>query len=276
MRVRHLTTRAVILGVLVALCAFGCLGPARGARLTIPAGPFMMGSTPEEREYGYRLDEDLHNSKTARRNGWFEVEARQTMALPAYRIDPTPVTNAAYREFVQQTRHRSPFVTQDVWRSYRLIHNYDAVQRFLWRDNRPPRGREQHPVVLVSQADATAYCRWRGKREGDHFVCPPRRSGKRRHRAPMVAIFHGAIRFWQAISTVTTRAPSTRYRWGNFPTVRVPMACWIWLGRCSSGPRRRTAATRSATPSKVALGTIIPGSRGRRRATAAPPTSSTF
>ena len=32
----------------------------------IPAGEFWMGSTPEEREYGYGLDETLHGSTVAR------------------------------------------------------------------------------------------------------------------------------------------------------------------------------------------------------------------
>ncbi len=171
--------RFVILGLFMIL---GCAGPlAAGTktpghisaqRLTVPAGPFVMGSLPDEREYGYRLDENLHNSTAARRNRWFEVETRKTLELPAYRIDSTPVTNAAYFEFVQQTQHRQPFVTPELWRSYRLIHNYDAVQRFLWQAGKPPQGRDQHPAVLVSRADAAAYCRWRGEREGRPLRLP--------------------------------------------------------------------------------------------------------
>ncbi len=165
-------SKSAVLGLCIALCCLGAVQQASGQRLTVPAGPFFMGSLPDEREYGYRLDENLHNSTAARRHRWFEVETRKTVELPAYRIDPTPVTNAAYREFIQQTPHRSPFVTPEVWRSYRLIHKYDAVQRFLWRTDQPPAGREQHPVVLVSHADATAYCRWRGEREGRPLRLP--------------------------------------------------------------------------------------------------------
>lgn len=169
-RIRHIGS--ALLGLVAILLGLGPYHPALAApqkphtkRLTIPAGPFLMGSLPDEREYGYRLDENLHDSATARRYGWFEVETRKTVTLPAYRIDPAPVTNAAYHRFIQATQHRTPFVTPEVWRSYGLIHGYDAVQRFLWKNNRPPTGREQHPVVLVSHADATAYCRWRGERE---------------------------------------------------------------------------------------------------------------
>ena len=89
---------------------------------------------------------------------------RQRLDLPAYRIDRHLVTNADYARFVANTEHRTPFVSESVWRGYRLVHGYARVLKFLWRDGRPPAGREQHPVVLVSHADAAAYCAWRGAR----------------------------------------------------------------------------------------------------------------
>ena len=147
---------------LSAACHAGQASPP--PMVTIPAGEFWMGSTSEEREYGYRLDETLHGSTVARRQGWFEVEARRRLDLPAYRIDRHLVTNADYARFVADTEHRAPFVSQSVWRGYRLVHGYPAVVKFLWRDERPPAGREQHPVVLVSHIDAAAYCAWRGAR----------------------------------------------------------------------------------------------------------------
>lgn len=140
--------------------------------VTIPAGPFIMGSTLDEREYGYRLDETLHNSFTARQYRWFASEMRRTVTLPAYRIDRTLVTQAAYQRFVAAAGHRPPFVTESLWRSYRLIHEYPAVQKFLWHDATPPAGRAQHPVVLVSHADAAAYCAWRGQQEGKPLRLP--------------------------------------------------------------------------------------------------------
>lgn len=132
--------------------------------VTIPAGEFWMGSTAEEREFGYRLDETLHGSTVARRQGWFEVETRRRLDLPAYRIDRNLVTNADYARFVADSGHRAPFVSESVWRGYRLVHGYARVVKFLWRDGRLPEGREQHPVVLVSHADAVAYCAWRETR----------------------------------------------------------------------------------------------------------------
>ncbi|MGQ4810197.1 Formylglycine-generating enzyme [Candidatus Entotheonellaceae bacterium PAL068K] len=140
--------------------------------LVIPAGPFVMGSTPEEREYGYSLDETLHGSTTARRFRWFASETRRQITSPSYAIDRHPVTNAAYQRFVQSTGHRTPFVTADVWQGYGLIHPYATVRKFLWQGGVPPPGREQHPVVLVNHVDAAAFCAWRGQREGRKLRLP--------------------------------------------------------------------------------------------------------
>jgi formylglycine-generating enzyme required for sulfatase activity len=66
--------------------------------------------------------------------------------FPAFRIMQYPVTQAQYAEFVRATRHPAP--TSEHWPGY------------SWRDNRPPRGKENHPMVLVSFADAVAFCKW--------------------------------------------------------------------------------------------------------------------
>ena len=155
-----------IVFLLAAYLSAACLAgqASQPQMVTIPAGEFWMGSTPAEREYGYGLDETLHGSTVARRQGWFKVENRQRLDLPAYRIDRNLVTNADYARFVADSRHRPPFVSEPVWRGYRLVHGYARVVKFLWHDRRPPAGREQHPVVLVSHADAAAYCAWRGVR----------------------------------------------------------------------------------------------------------------
>ena len=206
-------------------------GPTTRPGLTIPAGAFEMGSLPDEREYGYRLDENLHNSSVARQHGWFEVETRRSLALPTYRIDPTPVTNAAYFEFVQQTRHRHPFVTPEVWRSYRLIHAYDAVQRFLWHHGRPPRGREQHPVVLVSHADASAYCRWRGEREGRPVRLPTEAEWEKAARGTDGRYFPWGNAFLASYLNSYDRGPYDTLPVGQFPQGRSPYGVWDMAGQ---------------------------------------------
>jgi serine/threonine-protein kinase len=63
--------------------------------------------------------------------------------LPAFWIDRTPVTNAEYAHFVQDTDHKPP------------IH---------WQGAMPPNEITEHPVVRVSWRDAQAYAEWAGKR----------------------------------------------------------------------------------------------------------------
>jgi len=82
----------------------------------IPAGKFLAG--------GPRSDEG---------GGPFKVE------LPAFYMALHPVTNAQYRKFVQETRHRPP-------------------DNSFWQEAE----KADHPVTDVSWDDAVAYCRWAG------------------------------------------------------------------------------------------------------------------
>ena len=84
----------------------------------IPAGEFWMGSE----EGFYDNEKPLHK-----------------LYLDTFLIARTPITNAQYHLFVQDTSHEAPL---------------------LWEDNRPPRGLESHPVVSISWHDAQTYCRW--------------------------------------------------------------------------------------------------------------------
>jgi len=166
---------------LIAIAGSGCLHASLPAQAEdvyrtpmarIPAGEFIMGSTPSEREYAYRLDEKLHNSSVARNNRWFEVEKRRKPSTAEYIIDFYPVTNKAYKVFVKETATPFPFVDERTWRGYRLVHPYSTVRRFLWRDSGYPEGRGEHPVVLVPHEYAEAYCRWRGAKEGRRLRLP--------------------------------------------------------------------------------------------------------
>jgi len=61
--------------------------------------------------------------------------------LEPYYIDVYPVTNAAYRAFVEETSYRTPV---------------------LW-DRRPDLAGDDLPVTGVSWMDALQYCKWAGK-----------------------------------------------------------------------------------------------------------------
>lgn len=97
----------------------------------LPAGEFLMGS-PEG-----------HDS-------FSDERPQRTVFLSAFRIDRHEVTNARYEQFVSATGHRLP------------ANMNPAVT--LWEQGHPLAGSEQHPIVNVSWHDASAYCRWAGKR----------------------------------------------------------------------------------------------------------------
>jgi formylglycine-generating enzyme required for sulfatase activity len=67
----------------------------------------------------------------------------RVIRIAAFQLDTAEVTNARYAAFVQATKHRAPY---------------------HWKAGRLPEGKENLPVVNVSWDDATAYCRWEGKR----------------------------------------------------------------------------------------------------------------
>jgi formylglycine-generating enzyme required for sulfatase activity len=94
--------------------------------MTIPAGPFLMGSQSSEG----RADE------------W----PQRSVILDTYAIDQVEVTNERYETFVAKTGHRSP---PNPYGTGALVSQ---------------KGIEQLPVVQVTWYDAKAYCAWAKKR----------------------------------------------------------------------------------------------------------------
>jgi len=77
--------------------------------------------------------------------------ARREVHVDAVYIDRTPVTNEQFAVFLEATQYKPT----------------DAgAKRFLahWRNGKPPRGEDRHPVVYVSWFDARAYATWAGRR----------------------------------------------------------------------------------------------------------------
>jgi formylglycine-generating enzyme required for sulfatase activity len=125
----------------------------------VAAGQFSIGSDADERRLAYRL-----SSQAVRTARWFEAElTRRRQTLPDFCIDRFLVTQAQYRIFAARTGYRPPGIPKDEYlRQGFLVHDYDSeVTPYLWRDGSPPAPLAEHPVVLVSAADAEAYCRWR-------------------------------------------------------------------------------------------------------------------
>jgi formylglycine-generating enzyme required for sulfatase activity len=99
----------------------------------VPAGEFWQGRV-------YRtLIEELDMIARAR----IDDLPAHVVYLDGFYIDKYEITNADYMKFVQATSHVKPF---------------------FWIDGQVPAGKEKWPVYDVSWDDATAYCRWAGKR----------------------------------------------------------------------------------------------------------------
>jgi sulfatase modifying factor 1 len=73
--------------------------------------------------------------------------------VSSFLIDRTEVTRNAYKEFLDATGYRPPFVSEE-W----------AKDGWNWSGTDYPEGTGDHPVVLVSWYDAQEYCAWREKR----------------------------------------------------------------------------------------------------------------
>lgn len=141
--------------------------------VSIPAGEFLYGSTPEEREAAYRLDSAAYGHNRTRELGWYDSEpVRQAVTTGAYAITRTPITNRQYAAFVAATGHAVPDVDPPTWAGYGLIHPYGRTRRHAWTNGTWPEGRGDHPVVLVSHADALAYAAWLSAVTGDTWRLP--------------------------------------------------------------------------------------------------------
>ncbi|MEZ4769130.1 MAG: SUMF1/EgtB/PvdO family nonheme iron enzyme [Caldilineales bacterium] len=102
--------------------------------MLIPAGRFTMGSDPAVDKDAAELEQPPHR-----------------IHLDDYYIARTPVTNAQYARFVTALGHAAPG---------------------HWKSGKPPRGHEDHPVVMVSWEDALRFCRWLRKSTGRQFFLP--------------------------------------------------------------------------------------------------------
>ena len=169
--------RAPIVAVLLILAALraaaGGEGIAVPPTVDIPPGPFIMGSDRAEREAAYRLDEAAYGHRRTRQWRWYENEPRRApVHTPAFAITRTPITNAQYAAFVGATGHPAPDVDVKTWASYQLVHPYERTRRHAWSAVRPPAGRADHPVVMVSHDDARAYARWLSEATGRSWRLP--------------------------------------------------------------------------------------------------------
>ena len=151
------------------------LSRAADARMvTVPPGQYIAGSTPEERALAYDDYFDTAGQDGAREHKWFEREEdRHIGKLGAFRIDLMPVTQVEFAEFVAAGKAPAPAIDEAAWQAQGFEQDFATqVARFVWHDGKPPAGHEDHPVVLVTQREAEAYCAWRGELVGEKRRLP--------------------------------------------------------------------------------------------------------
>lgn len=138
----------------------------------IPGGEVTLGSDDKERAFGYTI-----GGAAARKWRWYDREVKRTVFVDDFLIDRFPATQAEYLSFVTATGHRRPHISEADYEGQGfLVHPYKEVLPYLWRkaDKEeveagiktasgylPPKGKLNHPVVLVSVGDAEAFCSWR-------------------------------------------------------------------------------------------------------------------
>jgi formylglycine-generating enzyme required for sulfatase activity len=137
----------------------------------IPDGEFWMGSTREEVDRVIaECQRHPSNPTEAQCKQWQEPELpRHQVTLDAFYIDRYEVANALFERFVKATGHRTTAEREGwgfAWRQQDGKWQWLKTDGASWRS---PSGSgssapADHPVVQVSWEDATAYCRWAGKR----------------------------------------------------------------------------------------------------------------
>ena len=217
-----MTLRVRRAGLVALASLFLLVAPAKAAAfdidtVTVPAGPFIQGSDRAEREAAYRLDETAYGHSVTRKNKWYESEAARTPAdLPSFHIMRTPVTNALYARFVNATGHRVPDVDSKTWQGYRLVHPYNRTRQFAWLDGKLPSGREQHPVVMVSRADAEAFAKWLSAKTGRQWSLPTEQQWEKAARGPNGNRFPWGNRFNPDLLNSHDKGPFTTMPVGSF------------------------------------------------------------
>jgi serine/threonine-protein kinase len=99
----------------------------------------------------------------------------QRVWVDSFYIDILPVTNDQFMKFCKETAYRTTAEKIGFGDTY-INGKWAWVKGACWHHPIGPgsdvRDKMDHPVVLVTQGDAFAYCKWRSKLEGRYFRLP--------------------------------------------------------------------------------------------------------
>lgn len=149
-----------------AMARQGAALPFEPQLVTIPAGPFLMG-TPERGVDGIFKLMQAEYKDTKRE--WPEREIPQhEVVLDSYAISRYPITNVEYAHFIED----GGYTVRDYWTEagWAQKENEELTEPLFWKDvqwNDPAQ-----PVVGVSWYEAAAYCRWLAAKSGKPYRLP--------------------------------------------------------------------------------------------------------
>lgn len=176
--------------------------------LGITEGPFIQGSSIQERKIAYELDEKADIGEISKKQGWYDHEIDQKQVnLGYYKMARTPVTNAQYHHFVLSTGYPAPNIDEETWNSYKTPYPYKDVKDYLWDHGHPPQNKSQHPVVLVSLADAIAYAEWLSLKTNSTWRLPTEAEWEKAIRGADGRIFPWGNVFYDSYLNSADRGP---------------------------------------------------------------------
>lgn len=130
--------------------------------VTVPAGPFLMGTTKQE--VGLLLKE----FKGSKQEDFAAEQPHHTLDLPEFQIARYPVTNADFARFIDDGGYgKRDYWTQAGWEWKEKV---GRAQPELWQGGNF--SAPAQPVVGVTWYEAVAYCNWLAARTGKPYRLP--------------------------------------------------------------------------------------------------------
>ncbi len=159
----------LLCGLMGVGCAHG--GPDFEGTVVVAAGSYRAGSSLDDRARAVAEAVHAGADMTTVAARLRAEPAEQRAHTGAFAIMLHPVTQAEYAAYVYATGAAEPWIDRATWQRTprEPLGDRDAV---MWRAGRP-RGELMHaPAVLISQPEASAYCRWWGQQRGGEGSLP--------------------------------------------------------------------------------------------------------